>query len=84
MSPSKPKCYSAPVKARNFLTLLHTSTFSMAEEKFTFEYFPPTEAKDNTEDDGKENEGPGTGFTNISIIVLSFFYLFSKSLLNCF
>jgi hypothetical protein len=26
----------------------------------------------------------GTGFTNISTIFLSFFYLFSKSLLNCF
>jgi hypothetical protein len=27
---------------------------------------------------------PGTRFTNISTIFLSFFYLFSKSLLNCF
>jgi hypothetical protein len=27
---------------------------------------------------------PGTGFTNISTIFLFFFYLFSKSLLNCF
>jgi hypothetical protein len=27
---------------------------------------------------------PGTGFTNISTIFLSFFYLFSKLLLNCF
>jgi hypothetical protein len=26
----------------------------------------------------------GTGFTNISTIFLSFFYLFSKLLLNCF
>jgi hypothetical protein len=26
----------------------------------------------------------GTGFTNISTIILSFFYLFSKLLLNCF
>jgi hypothetical protein len=29
-------------------------------------------------------EGPGTEFTNISTIFLSFFYLFSKSLLNSF
>jgi hypothetical protein len=27
---------------------------------------------------------PGTEFTNISTIFLSFFYLFSKLLLNCF
>jgi hypothetical protein len=27
---------------------------------------------------------PGTGFTNIYTIFLSFFYLFSKSLVNCF
>jgi hypothetical protein len=32
----------------------------------------------------KRPERPGTGFTNISTIFLSFFYLFSKSLLNCF
>jgi hypothetical protein len=34
--------------------------------------------------EGGEERQTGTGFTNISTIFLSFFYLFSKLLLNCF
>jgi hypothetical protein len=33
---------------------------------------------------GYRQTAAGTEFTNISTIFLSFFYLFSKSLLNCF
>jgi hypothetical protein len=50
---------------------------------FPIEDFPPLELAKMV-NEAMLNEQPGTGFTNISTIFLSFFYLFSIFFLNCF